>query len=338
MCFLISTDLFCPCCGKHHPSTISLLRCSTRHAGCIDWNAAYLHIFRRFTRETVCYVSADSAQPYRDFVSITRPCKDCAVQLIRGARLVAFENSVAGLTPASKYVSPPESVAAMHVTKPLDYVAKTGRGYVDRRTCPIFMSAVFSSGGLPMLSYDQRLSRYVAGFVSDGDPQQYDAMEYLHWSWEFSPGSLYHGAAFNHIPPLPPSSHRIQPRHYDSITQLWAHPFTGRIAERALAVQRAPLTGREISEVLRSYTINGEACDRSISFLAPDCFAPTLWTATEIKARVWEFAARAADSKEFKTTDGRMYYMDRDGVYRRPALDRIIVLRRDLLFKSLFIL
>ncbi|KAJ7502486.1 hypothetical protein B0H11DRAFT_2223400 [Mycena galericulata] len=235
-------------------------------------------------------------------------------------------------------MSPPDLVAALHVTKASDYLAKAGRGYVDRRTCPIFMPAVFGSGGLPMLSYDHRLNRYVAGFVSSGSQQHYDAMEYLHWSWEFSPGSLYNGAAFNYIPPLPPSNKRMQPRQYDPISQLWAHPFVGDIGERALAVQRAPLTGREISQVLRSYTINGEKCDRAISFLAPDCFAPTLWTDTEIKARVWEFAARSANSKDFKTTDGRMYYMDRDGVYRRPALDRIVVLHRELLFKSTLVL
>lgn len=335
MCFLVTSKLFCPCCTKHHSSTVSILRCAISRPWCVDWSLGYLHAFRPVTREGVCHLSADSDSPFKDFVSITRPCRDCAIQLIRGARLIDFEKSVGWMSPASKYISPVVLGSSLHVTKTTDYTLRAGGGVVDGRTLPIFMPAVFSSGGVPTLVYERSLGRYVVKFV-EGSPLQYDALEYHHWSWEFSPGSSYRGA-FNHIPRLPRSSARVGSRFYDPVTQLWAHPFMGEVAERAIAVQQAPPTGREMSDVLRSYTINGAACDRGVAFLAPDCFAPTLWTAKEIRASMWEFATRGTDLTKIMTLNGKRYYLAPDGVYRRPILDTTLVLRSELVFKSVMI-
>ncbi|KAJ7482325.1 hypothetical protein B0H11DRAFT_1912239 [Mycena galericulata] len=235
---------------------------------------------------------------------------------------------MAHVDPKAKYIEP--DMAATHVTKTIDYYVGAVDASVDGRTAPIFVPAVFSAGGKPLCCVDPRVGRRLAGFAAEDISVQYDALEYMQWNWEFSLGSLYRGA-FNHIPPLPPPQARIASRHYDAVTQLWAHPFSGRFAERAVAIQLAPLLGKEIADVLRSYSINGGRCSPGSSFMAPDCFAPTLLCASEVRSRVWDYTI--GDAKYIRA-DGTVFYKAEDGSYRRPFADKVVVLHQEDVFRS----
>lgn len=173
-----------------------------------------------------------------------------------------------------------------------DYYTKPRFGYrrsdysdetrLTGSTAPIYMTAVLcstlsmptvpvsgsSSGPAAIEALVERLygCNYPLSF--------YDPLEFFEWSGEFSSGSFLSGA-FGKICADVPAFDRVECRRYNRQTRLWDHPFRDEWARKATWVQKLPFCGRDISRILRTFTVNGLRCDRSLKFLAPDCFAPT---------------------------------------------------------------
>ncbi|KAJ7221921.1 hypothetical protein C8J57DRAFT_1536489 [Mycena rebaudengoi] len=272
----------------------------------------------------------------------------CGIKIIKGARLIEFERAMDAMVMsdearAATYAFPTRTTAAVHVTKPEGYRAVSYQfsSLLSGHTAPIFIPASFGCGGVPTYSMNSNLEATYSFTYSEDQHEEsllnYDALEYFEWSWELSLGSTYRGD-FNHIRRLPPLSERVRSRHYDPVRTLWSHPYAGEWGERAELAQNLPLTGREIADVFRSYSINGLFCDPSIHFLAPDCFAPTLMTAEDMIPTVWRHKLKEAEDHNFRTVPledrGGGFYVDVDGRYIRPAVDRMVELREEEIYRS----
>ncbi|KAJ6630440.1 hypothetical protein B0H10DRAFT_1939192 [Mycena sp. CBHHK59/15] len=271
---------------------------------------ASLVLLRKWTGE-VSLKSGNprSDEPYCGLEFLVRPCGICARKLIRGQRLIAFEREVRAFCSVTTdltaiYANPLLHLDGDHLTKPTN-----GYGSHDypsdalftSDTAPIYVSAVSvgclqrlpgSVDAIDSLKTAEAVERRVKELNRLGfNIEHYDALEFMEWSWEFSPGNVY-GGSFSVLGAILPETGRVACRGYDEDTGLWAHPFVGDWAVRAEQVQTVPFRGKEISDILRSYTVNGVKCDRSLAYLAPDCFSHTAFTADSVV----EFARRYAQA------------------------------------------
>ncbi len=100
---------------------------------------------------------------------------------------------------------------------------------------------------------------------------------------------------FTNIEALPAPRDRVAGRMYDTATEIWDHPFEGVWADLAVAVQTAPFQGKDLSSVLRSYTVNGLKFRPYMAFLAPDCFAHTIFSVDTVVSLVRAHGERQRD-------------------------------------------
>ncbi|KAJ7490172.1 hypothetical protein B0H11DRAFT_1912190 [Mycena galericulata] len=306
MCFFVPTSIFCPCCALHKPRIISVIRCASAVIGqCDSWERYYNNTFVPVTRRTIDFIDPLSDPPYGELSFFVRPCGPCTMKIARGTRLIIFEDNLRSRCrdePEARAIFPSAYyLGGDHLTKALlgyrridypsdfEYNTKTGPIYVPAVRCSS-LSLPVAHNGEHIVHDGSALEEEVAALRRRGlSVEQYDALQYFEWSWELSSGSLY-GGGFNRIEALPPQDERIVARAYDSTTEMWEHPFVGPWAELAKSAQLAPFNSRELSSILRTYTFNGVVCDRRHSFLAPDCFAHTIFSVDAVAKLVKAYA------------------------------------------------
>ncbi|KAJ7195574.1 hypothetical protein C8J57DRAFT_1547265 [Mycena rebaudengoi] len=237
-------------------------------SGCtVPWDMHYSSSATSLTRPSIDSISQESDALYRDLRGFIRPCTACATMIIRGARLIALEQQIKdGRYPAisaDQLFADPLSAS--------DYA-------VDRRftgkTAPIYVSAIQCAS---LVEGKREYCPYrEAGYtwsVTFGPRSLRGVFSPVTTRWNTSSGAL---SCF--IPELG----RVDRRHYDTDTQLWAHPFR---AEWAAAVDQLAASsfyrGRTFDSD-RTYTVNGLIADRSLRHLAPDCFSHTGFTAEDV--------------------------------------------------------
>ncbi|KAJ7221913.1 hypothetical protein C8J57DRAFT_1253838 [Mycena rebaudengoi] len=306
MCFCIPHSVFCPVCEISRPRIISVFRCAPLPGVfCGDWTRFYSNSHLPVGNPTLDFIDVNSDAPYRDLNFVIRPCADCAVKIIRGARLIRFEQDLRNAQcldvaeMSTMFVQSSDSGDTGFYTKPTEGYSRYDYPPLSDNTAPIYLTAVRCSGlMLPPVFLNGELVSPDASVVEETVRQldaaqcvvdRYDAMEFMEWSWEFSAGSLY-GGVFGVISSIVPSNDRVASRLYDPIARVWAHPFQGEWAVKALAIQMAPFGGKDVSDVLRSYTVNGVQCDKSLRYLAPDCFAHTTFLADDLIHFAREYA------------------------------------------------
>ncbi|KAJ7205110.1 hypothetical protein C8J57DRAFT_1259057 [Mycena rebaudengoi] len=292
MCFRLTRPVFCPVCRSQVENVVNVFRCSRSpgpHALCGDWNLHYANASIPLGRPVIDLVDPLSEQPYNNINFFIRPCVNCAIQICTASRLIMFErfirNNCTVFTDLSLIYADQSRLGRDYYTKP-DAGYRRSDYPADARftgsTAPIYMTAVLCSAlTMPAAPISGPASGPAAIeamvdrlFTSNYPLRFYDPLEFFEWSGEFSSGSFFSGA-FDKIGADVPSFDRVDCRRYDRATRLWDHPFHGEWARKAVSAQQAPFCGREISRILRTFTINGLHCDRSLRFLAPDCFAPT---------------------------------------------------------------
>ncbi|KAJ7471246.1 hypothetical protein B0H11DRAFT_1919807 [Mycena galericulata] len=295
MCYFVPTSIFCPCCETGKSRMISVIRCAVPIAGqCQPWDRYYSNNSLPSTRRSIDSIDPLSSAPFRDLSFIVRPCTSCTRKIVRGARLIAFEQDIRHrhtdeadlrhIFPTSRYLGGDHLTKAVRGYRADDYPVdlefgdKTGAIYMPAVRCSKLVLPVAYADGSAVVHSGSSVEVEVRNLEERGFlVERYDALQYFEWSWELSTGSIF-GGDFTRIDPLPPSCDRVHARMYDEATELWDHPFVGDWADIAVAVQEAPFQGKELSSVLRSYMINGLRCQPSMSFLAPDCFAHTLFS------------------------------------------------------------
>ncbi|KAJ7205108.1 hypothetical protein C8J57DRAFT_1259055 [Mycena rebaudengoi] len=278
---------------------MSVIRCLPgSDPGCIlSWDSHYSASAASLTRATVDYISVDSDRPFSEIRFFIRPCASCAVMLIRGARLVVIEQQIKdgrypGVSPESFFEDPLVHPRGHHLTK-ADSGYSSSDYSVDRRftakTAPIYVSAIrcaaLSSriGALGVLSAGIQLEQLVQAEIAAGHVlPRYDALEFFEWSAELSLGNLHWPGVFSRIGASIPDLGRVACRYYNATSQLWAHPFHGKWASMVDNLQSLPFTAEELVTVYRTYTVNGVVPDRTLRYLAPDCFAHTGFTVGDI--------------------------------------------------------
>lgn len=274
---------------------------------CEPWDRYYSNIFQPGARRSIELIDPLSGPPFRNLSFVIRPCAACTIQIARAARLIAFEqdfrqrfvddSEFRSVFPNARYfggdhlTKATEGYRADEYPPDIDFTDKTGAIYMPAVRCSKLILPAAYADGSPVVhdgasvEYEVRNTQDRGFFV-----ERYDALQYFEWSWELSVGTIL-GGPFNTIEALPPPGDCVRPRLYNRNTSLWEHPFSGEWADMAEAVQTAPFQGKELSNILRTYTINGVKCDRSLAFLAPDCFAPTLFSADVLIAMVKTHAA-----------------------------------------------
>ncbi|KAJ7197503.1 hypothetical protein C8J57DRAFT_1545208 [Mycena rebaudengoi] len=313
---------------------MSVIRCLPgSDSGCtVPWDMHYSSSATSLTRPSIDSISQESDALYRDLRVFIRPCTACATMIIRGARLIALEQQIKdGRYPA---ISADQLFADPLVHRPGHHLTKAVSGYsasdyaVDRRftgkTAPIYVSAIQCASllrgneNIVRIASGVHLECYIRAEVASGRVfPRYDALEYFEWSSELSLGNLYWPGTFTRLGGFIPELGRVDRRHYDTDTQLWAHPFRAEWAAAVDNLQLLPFTAEELSTVYRTYTVNGLIADRSLRHLAPDCFSHTGFTAEDVVRIAREHAerlqahvqAQARDSDELAAL-GRLFGID----------------------------
>ncbi|KAJ7502477.1 hypothetical protein B0H11DRAFT_2223391 [Mycena galericulata] len=291
---------------------ISVIRCAVPTPGqCQPWDRYYSNNSLPFTRRSIDSIDPLSSSPFRDLSFIVRPCTACARKIVRGARLIAFEQDIRHrhieeaelrhIFPSSRYLGGDHLTKAVRGYRADDYPSdlmfgdKTGAIYMPAVRCAKLTLPIAYADGSPVVHNGSSVESEVRNLEERGFfVERYDALQYFEWSWELSSGSTF-GGDFTNIEALPAPRDRVAGRMYDTATEIWDHPFEGVWADLAVAVQTAPFQGKDLSSVLRSYTVNGLKFRPYMAFLAPDCFAHTIFSVDTVVSLVRAHGERQRD-------------------------------------------
>ncbi|KAJ7239830.1 hypothetical protein C8J57DRAFT_1527873 [Mycena rebaudengoi] len=310
MCFCISHDILCPLCLVALSNVVSVLRCAAAlRFRCPPWDN-----YRRIAPfpgpiRFLDYIDAHSENPYRDLRFIIRPCEACAHQYVRALRLVKHENELRSrrdlfvefdpftdFDHSLYYTKPMHGYSALHY--PIDL-------HLTPYTAPIFMPAISLSllefapflilegAGTVTGSYLADAIRDMAAF--NRPAVQIDALEFMEWNGEQSKAACAVSATGGQHDVMP-ALDRVACRGYNAERKLWLHPFTGAAGDRADAIQMMEISGEELADVFRSYTVNGVVC-RKEPYLSPDCFAHTGFRSVDLVrfVRDYDYLVRRRD-------------------------------------------